>query len=534
MEKLKPPKNGKFFYYLERIYNQSGYLDKYGDSVVISFFIIITFFALFGYFYIKANLGPIKADWEMERCQPYIIPFAGFINREAGQGKFEATQENFVFCANEILSGIVEAFMAPFIAAIKTSQQAFNTFSDSIQNMRNFSNYFRMSNGVMFESIFTRFMNFTIPLRYMIEKTKAILGKIQGSMASALYTFLGTYMAIKSFLGGFITICAIGLAILAGMILLAWIIPFTWPWAAAATTFFVALAVPLAIIVYYLQYIVTLTEEVPKKPSCFDKNTVIQTKNGPTTIDKLKVGTILERGEKVTSIMKLDAANKKMFFYNGVIVSGEHRVIDNGKFIYINKHPNANLLENYKEKYIYCFNTTSKRIFINNIEFLDYDDMTFEEDTFVCETKLSVSKNDKHYTNYELLDGGFDGYTKVEMEDGTFKNIKEIQVGEMVKNGGKVYGIVELKSNLVKQFYVNNELFCGGSNLVGYSYDLGVFSTLTIHNNYVQHSGKLFHILTEQGYFNANSTIFYDYNGCMDRFLEMPHKFNEKSKNFIF
>jgi len=534
MEKLTPSKNGKFFYYLERIYNQTGYLDKYGDSVVISFFIIVAFFTLFCYFYIKANLGTIKADWEMERCQPYIIPFAGFINRQTGQGKLEATQENFVFCADEILRGIVEAFMAPFIASIKTSQQVFNSFSDSMQNMRNFSNYFRVNTGNIFERIITRFLNVIIPLRFMLEKIKAILGKIQGSMSSALYTFLGTYMAIKSFLGAFITICAIGLGILAGMIGLAWIIPFTWPWAVAATAFFIALAVPLSIIVFHLQYIVKMTEEVPKKPSCFDKNTVIHTKDGPITIDKIKVGTILERGEKVTSVMKLDSRNKKMFLYMGVIVSGEHRLIYNGKFIYINKHPDAKLLENYEEQYIYCFNTTSKRIFINNIEFLDYDDMTFQEDTFVCESKLTVSKKDRIYTNYELLDGGFVGNTKVKMEDGNFKNIKEIQVGEIVKDGGKVYGIVELESDLVKQFYINNEVFYGGSNLVGYSYDLGVFSTLTIHNNYVEHNEKLFHLLTEEGYFNIRTTIFYDYSGCMDKFLELPRKFNEKSKNFIF
>ena len=119
--------------------------------------------------------------------------------------------------------------------------------------MRNFSNYFRINTGNMFERIFTRVMNITIPLRFMIEKTRAILGKIQGSMAGALYTFLGTYMALKSFLGAFITICAIGLGILAGMIILAWIIPFTWPWALSATAFFVALAVPLSIIIYHLQ-----------------------------------------------------------------------------------------------------------------------------------------------------------------------------------------------------------------------------------------------------------------------------------------
>ena len=50
-----------------------------------------------------------------------------------------------------------------------------------------------------------------------------------------------------------------------------------------------------------------------------------------------------------------------MFNFRNVIVSGDHRVIDNGKYIYIREHPESNLIKNYKEPIIYCINTSSKK-----------------------------------------------------------------------------------------------------------------------------------------------------------------------------
>ena len=94
------------------------------------------------------------------------------------------------------------------------------------------------------------------------------------------FTVFGTFLTMKSFLGAFIHLVIVMLIILGAAIAIAWILPFTWPAAAAATAFFLAISVPLALVVSYLQYTINLTEQVPGKPSCFDKDTIIKTQTG--------------------------------------------------------------------------------------------------------------------------------------------------------------------------------------------------------------------------------------------------------------
>ena len=54
-----------------------------------------------------------------------------------------------------------------------------------------------------------------------------------------------------------------------------WILPFTWPAAAAMTALFVAVAVPLAIIAISLGDVlhITSSKNIPGKPGCFDEDT---------------------------------------------------------------------------------------------------------------------------------------------------------------------------------------------------------------------------------------------------------------------
>jgi cytochrome c-type biogenesis protein CcmH/NrfF len=68
--------------------------------------------------------------------------------------------------------------------------------------------------------------------------------------------------------------------------ILLWILPFTWPAAAAGTTFFLLLSIPIISIVVSMTEILNVhpSISVPGKPGCFDKSTQIQTKKGFTEI----------------------------------------------------------------------------------------------------------------------------------------------------------------------------------------------------------------------------------------------------------
>jgi hypothetical protein len=75
--------------------------------------------------------------------------------------------------------------------------------------------------------------------------------------------------------------------------------------------------------------------------------------------------------------------------------------------------------------------------------------------------------------------------------DGTQKTIVDVQLDDILENGEKVYGTVELDGAIVSAV--------GG-------YDLG--------------EGRLFHLLTDRGTFRVGGgRIIKDYNDAIDRFL---------------
>ena len=74
--------------YINKLYNNTTYLDKYGGSVVVAGMTLFVFFLIFSYMYVMNRIKPIRADWVNQRCSPSVIPFAGLINREPGTSAF--------------------------------------------------------------------------------------------------------------------------------------------------------------------------------------------------------------------------------------------------------------------------------------------------------------------------------------------------------------------------------------------------------------------------------------------------------------
>ena len=91
---------------IKKMYEKLNYFDQYGGSVIL--FIIITIILIFiiSYCLIMINVQPIIDDWANQRCKPNIIPIAGFITHPEGVSAFDYTQQNFTYCAQNILTNI--------------------------------------------------------------------------------------------------------------------------------------------------------------------------------------------------------------------------------------------------------------------------------------------------------------------------------------------------------------------------------------------------------------------------------------------
>jgi hypothetical protein len=283
---------------ITKMYEKLTYYDQYGASVILFILITIIVLLLVSYFHTMINVQPIIDDWSNQRCKPNIIPFAGLITHPEGVTATEYTSQNFNYCTQNILSGITGIAVQPLTYATNLLKTFANLIQQSIQSIRAMFDKIRTMFQKVSEEIMGRIMNIMIPLQQIIISFKDLLGKIQGTMTAGLFTVLGSYYTLKSLMGAIAQFIIIILISLAVMIAVFWIVPFTWGAAIANTVIFIAIAIPMAIILAFMVDVLHVDAgyKIPKV-KCFDKDTLITMNNGiknkipiPSCINAIKRG----------------------------------------------------------------------------------------------------------------------------------------------------------------------------------------------------------------------------------------------------
>ena len=105
--------SGKITNKINRLYLTSGYMDRYGSDVWASAIICIAFIVFINYYYFVNVLEVIKTDWPNQRCNPLVLPFAGFIKKPTDMSNVEFTASNFNSCLNDILKNVVLVAIQP-------------------------------------------------------------------------------------------------------------------------------------------------------------------------------------------------------------------------------------------------------------------------------------------------------------------------------------------------------------------------------------------------------------------------------------
>jgi hypothetical protein len=540
------------FQNIKKMYDGLTYFDQYGFSLIL--FILITILLII---FISAcislkNIKNIKADWANQRCKPHIIPIAGFINKPENMSFNEYTKQNFTYCTQNMLKGISGNALQPLNFITKTMTNLVDYIKKAINEIRAMTSKVRNFFITVVEEIMNRLLNIIIPIQEIIIKFKDFMMKVQGTMVAGIFSALGVYFSLKSVLGIIVKLIITLMVAMVAMIVVFWLFPFTWGTAIAGTAAFVGLSIPLALVLTFMTKVMGISTglSIPKlkpvpKLKCFDKNTVIRLNNSTfKTISELSVGEKIYKNNLVTAKILVERDGSIMYNLNDVIVSDSHMVKYNDEWIRVDKHPNAKLIENYDEPYLYCINTENKLIEINNTLFTDWDEiyddelekiknMKIKNIVYNINKSIQINPNDIMVNNLDIhryLDGGFDKNTEIKLKNGMSKKINTISIGDVLENGEKVYGCVEVESNnLIEKTVYNlakNRFIKGGSNLNICDKTMGFTSTLELDKKYKNnkltddYDDKLYHLLTDTKTFYVNGIKFYDYNSCIDLFLE--------------
>jgi hypothetical protein len=246
------------------------------------------------------------------------------------------------------------------------------------------------------------------------------------------------------------------------------------------TVIFLAIAIPLAIIIYFMTEVLHVSSSAIPKLRCFDNKTkFVMIDRSYKFIEDINPNDILIDGSIVTSKIKVTSKDLDMYNLNGIIVSESHVVQYKDKWIRVREHPEAQRIYTYNKPYLYCLNTSTKKIVLNNIIFTDWDEVYDHSLDFLL--NYMSTKDPENIS--KLVDCGFEKNTKIKLKNEE-KNIEDIKIGDILSTEGIVYGIVELNNNL-------------GNN------------------------GKIYNLLVSNGLFEIGTVIYSDYNRNIDSILDL-------------
>ena len=149
------------------IYKKETYISKYGGSVILTIVIIVSFLILILKHSMAGYVKTLKKQWSEIKCNPLIIPFAGYINALPGTSKMEYTANNFSECLHGILEDVTEVETEAIRATSSVMNDGLNDMNKAAQDTRELISKIRSSAGGLFQSTQGKIFNVVTPLRHM-------------------------------------------------------------------------------------------------------------------------------------------------------------------------------------------------------------------------------------------------------------------------------------------------------------------------------------------------------------------------------
>ena len=544
---------------LKKLYSAAGYMKRYGTDVWVSAIICIVFIYLINRYYIVNLLEVIKADWPNQKCNPLIMPFAGFINKPTNQSSFEYTANNFTTCVYDIIKFFTRLAISPYQMVLKIINAVVNEIQDAVNSLRSLFDGLRSMYSDLIGMIYSILSNISVTFLHTVIKLRDTLNKGYAVMVNALFVVFGSFLAMESFfliIIDLITIILIAIVatlvvLIATAVIMNAIIPIgpviSIPAiisAVAVGLILIGILIPVIIIEIFLLRILKLSVPPPPKvPSCFAGNTLVKMAKGEKQMKDIEIGEKISGGGIVTAIFKNSATGQNVYDLQGVKVTGEHRVFHpSAKWIKVKDHPASIYLPKFAEPYVYCLNTTTKTFQIGDTTFSDWDDIDEEVLEHLNRNCVEPGFLPEKFLNEDIhlyLESGFEPLTLIKMEDGSFKPICKINVNERLYNNTVCLGVVKVNGRDINQYkhtFKNGSYVCGAKNVHVADNNLGTVNCMQSEPMAMQSEPMcseptamrseptamhpvLYHLLTDTKFFIANTINVNDYNYGIDAYL---------------
>lgn len=298
------------------------------------------------YTYVQANLENLRENWVQYRCNPLYMPFAGGVQPEV------TTLENFEYCTNMMAQSVFGLLMEPVHLMFSVFTGVLGMINHDLGFFRNFVSGIMTFIMSFAAETFAKIHNTFGEVITIMARIRDLTSRILGSAGYASTIAITVVHFIESLWGMLVSLLkTIVIILFAIAIILVFVAP-------ELLAFIIPIGVSLGI------------------SYCFHPDTPIHvTGRGLIPVSNVKVGDELRPGCTVTAVMWCLSADITLYTYEGVVVSGNHLVREDGRWIYVEQSARSIPYIGDRPKSLFCFNTTTHQIPIGGTVFADYEEI---------------------------------------------------------------------------------------------------------------------------------------------------------------
>jgi hypothetical protein len=261
---------------------------------------------------VLAGHKDIQNNWPLYRCDPRVMPFAEYFGHDVFS--------NFIGCTATAQKMVVADMLKPVNYNLSSLTHVGGLLGEAVQDVRAVVDQTRTFVSSITERIFGVFLNMAITGQTEAIKTKDLMGKVSGVMATLMYMLTGGVKVGESVMDGPIV----------GMM----------------------------------------------KTVCFSPDVEVLLEDGVTKrMADIELGDVLASGSVVEGTVSLSNPLKEHFYdVDGVKVTGAHLVrCGTGAFCRVRDFPGAKKLAEVPER-LSCLVTSDHLIKVGGTTFWDYED----------------------------------------------------------------------------------------------------------------------------------------------------------------
>ncbi len=307
----------------------------------------VTFFFISSFIWAIASvqLEDLRAHWPDRRCEGSAMLIAQMIPTDPNVNTSEFAYDNFRFCIDRIIANSLTVAFAPVFGLFQQQLDVTQPISQVLNRLRDAAGSLMAPATEIFQKVWDRFRIFAYQILRIFAKISGSLDRIFGIAISSVFMGMGVVRGLMNSIGFTIRVAIVLIIILSILVIWLWFI--MWP------------VVPIILTaIGFISSTVYAADVAGVSGSfCFAPETLVRTARGWVRADTIRPGQDLGGADGIVEGV-LEAEGGICVSIDGVVLSDNHLLFHDGKWIPAGSHPSALELRLIPKRLI-CLNTTS-------------------------------------------------------------------------------------------------------------------------------------------------------------------------------